>query len=215
MKTHLFLVVLCIALITACNEDDNFIGGGPGSNPNSETVEIVDQTLTNVVGQSTLIRQKNGVTTHFRTNDLIPGHAYTLWWVVWNKPQNCINYPDACDEPDFNIADEVEVEVLYAAGQVAGASGSGTFSARLDENDTDGSINHLFGLPSYGGMHDAQTAEVHLVLRSHGPKIPGQVNEQITTYGGGCTTEIPAFTTVPMQPGECSDIQASVHQADN
>ena len=48
------------------------------------------------------------------------------------------------------------------------------------ENDDSGSINvSFFGLPEYGGLQNALTAEIHPVLRSHGPAIPGMVAEQI------------------------------------
>ena len=215
MKTNLFLTILMVLSIVACNKD-NELGKDPsgyGSNPIRHTVDIVDESLTNVVGSSTLLRQKDGVSAQFKTSTLIPGHAYTLWWVIWNKPENCAGAPGPCLESDFGIADQVEVEILYASGQVVGSNGQTTFSAHLKESDTNGSINDLFGLPSFGGLQDAQQAEVHLVLRSHGPKIPGQINNQISSYGGGCTVNFPAFSEVPDEVGECADIHASIHQA--
>ncbi len=68
-------------------------------------------------------------------------------------------------------------------------------------------------MPSFGGLQDARQAEIHLVLRSHGPKIPGQINAQISSFQGGCTTNLPPFTEVPDEIGECADIHASIHQA--
>ncbi|MGM0458521.1 MAG: hypothetical protein ACQERO_04185, partial [Bacteroidota bacterium] len=69
----------------------------------------------------------------------------------------------------------------------------------------------LFGLPSFGGLQDADAAEIHAVLRSHGPKVPGLVNEQINSYKGGCEVNFPAFTEIPDEVGECGDIIAAIH----
>ena len=43
----------------------------------------VEDNLANVVGTSTLHRNKNGITVNFKTDGLIPGNAYTLWFVVF------------------------------------------------------------------------------------------------------------------------------------
>ena len=179
-----------------------------------QTVDIFDFVNGGIVGSSTLHRNSNGLTVNFKTTQLIPGHTYTVWWVIWNFPENCI-VPGACSDPDFGDPD-VQVEVMYATGNVAGGNGKGNFSAHLNENDASGTINPLFGLPSYGGLQDALTAEVHVVLRSHGPKVPGIVNEQIGSYLGGCPTTFPygfpPFTEIPDEVGECGDIFASIHQ---
>lgn len=171
----------------------------------------VDEVL---AGKSTLHRNSTGITVNFKATDLQPGHAYTIWWVIWNKPENCGDRFE-CTDADFANADNVMVEVLYAGGHVVGNSGKGNFSARLNENDSDGTINPLFGLPEYGGLLDAEHAEVHVVLRSHGPMVPGIVNEQIGSYGGGCDVDLGLFSEIPDAVGECADIYASVHLSPN
>jgi hypothetical protein len=57
---------------------------------------------------------------------------------------------------------------------------------------------------------DVDIAELHFVLRSHGPAIPGLVNEQINSYEGGCTTFFDPFTKIPMNKGECGDFLFSI-----
>jgi hypothetical protein len=151
----------------------------------------------NLFGYANLLRRSHGIFVNVRTTKLTPGHVYTLWWVIWNNPENC-ETPFACNDGDFARADMVKVEVMYAAGAVARWNGKATFLAYLKENDASGTINPLFLLPPYGGLHDSKKAEVHVVVRCHGPKIPGMVREQITTYGGGCEVY------------ECVDIQASI-----
>ena len=175
------------------------------------STDIFNAITGEVIGLSTLRRNRNGITINFKTKGLNPGHAYTLWWVVWNKPENCA-VPGECDEGDFANAQKVEVQLIYASGHVAGNNGKGNFSAHLKENNSSGSIHRLYGLPDFGGLKDAQAAEIHAVLRSHGPKIPGQVSEQISSYEGGCIVSFPQFTEIPEELGECGDIIAALHR---
>ena len=178
------------------------------------TVDVVNPILGKVTGTSTLHRTNNGITVNYKSSGLTPGYAYTLWIVIWNSPENCTT-PNQCNDGDFAIADQVEVEVLYGGGHVVGGNGKGNFSAHLNENDVSGSINDLFGLPPAGGLQSGNSlgAEVHFVLRSHGPKIPGLVNEQIGGYLGGCTDPfaIAPFTEIPDEVGECGDIEFALH----
>ena len=89
----------------------------------------------------------------------------------------------------------VGVDVLYAAGHVIDDSGVGNFSARLNVDDTKGSVFSSLGLQNGKEF----SAEVHLVLRSHDPVIPGMVNEQISSFGGGCTTFLILLLKFPMR----------------
>jgi len=166
-----------------------------------------------ITGTSTLHRNKNGITVNFKAENLNPG-TYTIWWVIWNKPENCA-VENACEDTDFPNFANVEVEVMYAAGHVVGNNGKGNFSGHLNVDDASGSINQeFFGLPTFGGLQAGNTldAEVHIVLRTHGPKVPGLVNEQISSYGGGCDDPLmyDPFMFYPDAVGECGDIAAAV-----
>jgi len=213
MKNLLKIFTVFLILVsTSCTQEGLIDSPIESKKASKSTVDVFNVVNGTMVGTSTLHRNKNGITVNFKTTDLTPGYAYTLWWVIWNNPQECEGYPGACAESDFAIADLVEVEVLYAAGHVVGGSGTGKFSGHLNENDASESINYLFPIDSNGGLHDAETAEVHLVLRSHGPAIPGMVNEQIGSYLGGCSTFFDAFTEIPDDVGECGDFEAAIHQ---
>ena len=182
------------------------------SKANKSTVDVTNPILDIVTGSSSLLRKSNGITVNYKTTGLTPGYAYTLWWVIWNNPQECL-IEGECSDLDFGNAAAVGVDVLYAAGHVVGNSGVGNFSGHLNAGDDSGSINDLFGLPPAGGLQSGKTysAEVHLVLRSHGPAIPGEVNEQISGYLGGCTTFFDPFTLIPDAVGECGDIEFAIH----
>lgn len=130
---------------------------------------------------STLHRSKNGLTVNFSTNGLIPGNAYTMWWVIFG---------DAPGPP---------ILVTYAAGHIVGGSGTGNFSSHL-------SVGEIFNTPL--------TAEVHLVLRSHGPAQPEMMPDQIQTINGGCTSGFPSGPILRPDSdvvGYCGNIQVAIH----
>ena len=212
MKKLLKLSLLAFIFIS-CSEEEIIDTSIAIKTANKSTVDVINPILGQVTGTSTLHRTNNGITVNYKTTGLTSGYAYTLWIVIWNEPQNCAT-PNQCNDGDFVIADQVEVEVLYGGGHVVGNNGVGNFSARLNEGDDSRSINDLFGLPPAGGLQSGNTlgAEVHFVIRSHGPAIPGMVDEQIGGYLGGCTDPfaIAPFTEIPDEVGECGDIEFAI-----
>ena len=217
-------LVLLIALLVplSCTKDDSLKQinkaapvnqvptlHAPGKSAIKMTSPVFNGVTGDEVGSAQLVRNANGITANFSANDLTPGFAYTIWWVIWNIPELC-GTPNACTDADFGNADDVQVEVMYAGGHVVGNSGFGKFSGHLNEDDASGSINDLFGLPSYGGLQDALGAEVHVVLRNHGPAVPGLVNEQIGSYPGGCETDLGVFVEIPDEVGECGDTHFAI-----
>lgn len=145
------------------------------------------------VAVSNLVRTGHGVSMTIRTNKLEPG-AYTNWFVIFNDPLSCMTIPCGEDDLDPDDKNGVGSSVLFATGNVVGASGKGGFAAHLSEGDTNGA---LFG----PGLIDSRVAEVHLIVRYHGPVIPALMPAQINSVGGGCG---------PML-FDCDDVQAAVH----
>lgn len=148
---------------------------------------------------STLVRTSDAVTMTINTSGLEGGAAYTVWWVVFNNPENCTHpipgVVSDCGEGDLTPNggdDSVNSSVSWAAGHVIGKNGVGDFAGILKEGKARGQV--LFG----PGLIDAEGAEIHLVVRSHGQPIPGQVVEQIHTFEKGCLV--------------CEDLQFAVHQ---
>ena len=163
--------------------------------------------LNGITGKSNLHRYENYIRANFKAENLYPG-AYTIG-----------DFEDVCEEADFPLPgsefNNVGVEVMYAGGLVVGKNGKGNFKGRLYAGDiTPESMNTSFGFPSVGGLAVGNTfgAEVHIVLRTHGPAVPGLVNDQISSYAGGCDTPfaILPFTTYPNEIGQCADIAAAV-----
>jgi len=200
--------VFLILVSTSCTQEELIDSPTESKKANKSTVDVFIAVNGTNVGTSTLHRNKNGITVNFKTKELIPGNAYTLWWVIWNNPNEC-GIPGQCTDTDFPNGAAIELDVLYAAGHIVGASGTGNFSAHLRVGDASGSAG-FFGLPGIG-LNDSYEAEVHLVLRSHGPAQPGMTADQIHTYGGGCTTDPGGFGPDTSEEGHCRDIQAAIH----
>ena len=129
-------------------------------------------------GQGTLRREADGVTYNIHTLNLDAGAAYTNWAVVFNTPEGC---SDPCNGDDLGNP-AANASVFWAAGAVIPDSSSGVanFSAHIPEGYPSGQV--LFG----DGLTDAEGAEVHIVIRTHGQPIDGMLYEQLNYVGGGC-----------------------------
>jgi hypothetical protein len=149
---------------------------------------------------STLDRTNDAVTMTINTSELDGGAAYTVWWVIFNNPENCthpIPGVSGCGEPDllaFGGDPSVNSSALWASGHVIGKNGVGNFAGHLKAGEAPGEV--LFG----PGLTNVEGAEIHLVVRSHGQLIPGLVIEQIQTFVGGCSVNA------------CENHQFAVHQ---
>ena len=206
-KKLFFFLLVCFAM-TSCNKEDTL----PADNITIDNTTIDNSRLTGanirtpatsvdinerpggppnpfvvVSGASSkLNRNANGITINFKTNGLIPGNAYTLWWIVFDNPS--IPGP-----PTLNTA---------AVGHIVGRSGKGNFSAHLSPEP---------------GFTNPLTAEVHVILRSHGPAQPGMIPSQIHNWDLACDP----LLTAPTGPGRiysdsdeigsCIDVQVAVH----
>ncbi len=165
-------------------------------------------------GSTRLVRTENAVTSAFNTNSLVPGNTYTMWWVVFNNPEYC-QHPmpglSACGEGDlllFGGNPYISSSVLFAAGNIVGESGQASFGATLDVDQLpSGHGQHIWG----PGLTDSEKAEVHLVIRDHGPEQPGLEESQVTSFGGGCTSVSDPSGTGPEGPYACADVQFTTH----
>jgi hypothetical protein len=67
--------------------------------------------------QAQLVTSVAGATMNLDTEALEPGHAYTAWWVIVNKPEACTATPCTAKEV-LSQTDALEADVGYAAGAV-------------------------------------------------------------------------------------------------
>lgn len=166
-----------------------------------------------------LTRRSDSLFTRVDTRDLDRRHVVTLWWVVFNHPEHCRHGegPVACGAPDlFDGADGptgVEPSCVYAGGSLVGGNGHARFTDRLTRGEVrDSCIDLLVDADDQldgrdYGLTNPEGAEVHLVVRSHGPRIPGETDQQRSTFAGGCEDFLDQGATHELEPGECSDLQ--------
>ncbi len=136
-------------------------------------------------------------------------HAVTVWWAVFNSPENCIHNPDgpircggtdvfgrafmdsvAAGAPDPGLISPntaAEVAVIYATGGVTNNQRKITLVASLYKGDTSGGLLDLSGGSMIDPLALGQTftkpdAEVNVVIRDHGDVVEGDYIAQITNY---------------------------------
>jgi hypothetical protein len=156
----------------------------------------------------------NGATIKVKATGLEPGHAYTMWVVYFSDQRKCEDRGSGvagCNGEDLAFVDGGGV--LFGDGKVVGGNGNATFTARLNTGD---SADPPPPPPpfAFAPYQAGENNEFHVVIRSHGPKIPGEVSEQIHTFNGGCEVEVgpsppesPGEFPVPENSGECGDVQ--------
>lgn len=145
---------------------------------------------------ATLLRNRNGLTTNVNTFVTGTG-AYTMWWVLFNHPASCMTYLCTFDEPDL---------VVNATGHIVSSAGVANFSGRLIPGGPySGQVLYVGPEPT---LTNPSGALIVLVVRYHGPAIPGIIPQQLTYFEGGCPgggapcrdEQLVVF------PGECSGL---------
>lgn len=170
------------------------------------------------IGDSTLQRGADDIKMKLQTDHVTAGDALTVWWMVFNQPDACT--PPACGEDDIfvdgdprNPLNEAQIEAAdivaaFATGKVASSKGHARFSAKLAAFEPDGTREIIFGTGP--ALKDAAGAEVHLIVRSHGPAVPELLDGQLSSYVGG-SDHFLTPPSVPTSVGECAEIQFAVH----
>ncbi len=130
---------------------------------------------------STLHRNAEGISINFKTKNLIPGNAYTLWFVIFG---------DAPGPP---------VLVTHAAGHVIGGSGNGNFSAHL-------STSEVFTNPLTAEVHLA--LRTHGPAQPG--MIPDQIHTIDGGCTGGFPSG-PALYPDSDVIGYCANVQVAMH----
>ncbi|MGH2626938.1 MAG: hypothetical protein ACRDHY_09850 [Anaerolineales bacterium] len=220
--------VVAVTLFAACGERNPVApasttpgveaahAGGSDGVSTADVVTFADAEL--VVGSSRLVRNAAGVSYRLSTTGLEPGTAATLWIVIFNRPEECaIEGFCGVSEDDF-LNPDVMTDVMFAAGSLVGGSGKATFAGRRAVRDRSGSLHQVLGLPLFG-LLDAREAEIHLVVRTHGPIIRGMKRAMTRTFNGGCGRVDPVLGPLPEHPfigpegpNVCEDVHFAVHQ---
>ena len=170
---------------------------------------------------SKLDRSERGIATKLRTRAR-PGHAHTLWYVIFNSPENCSDA--ACGDDDIFI-DPSNHSAGFNAPQIAATRASVVWGSagavanpagrlKLDGALGAGELPHgprqvvigraedgaLIPLGVVTGLEDPHGAVIIAVLQDHGAAHdePELLDRQLTSFQGACN------------PG-CEDVQAARH----
>lgn len=154
---------------------------------------------------SMIFTTDEGAAMILHTSELPANNAVTVWWVIFNRPENCTagDNQSRCGMGDLEN-NMTQPSVMFAAGTVSNARGNASFGAHLPVGDTEGC---QAGLPCGEGLTNPMGADINLIVRDHGPLVPEALPDQILTFGGGCNNAPPGTGT----PGQfaCEDLQGS------
>jgi hypothetical protein len=113
------------------------------------------------VGSAELVRNNNGISCVIHTSGLVPGDAYSVWWVI---PEEAL--------------------IFNATGGIAGGDGTASFAGHASTGPV-GPVDGSVVLSNGDGSFDQpRTDTVTVIIRHHGPPIPGSIN--FGCGAGGC-----------------------------
>jgi hypothetical protein len=192
---RLMTMLACIAVLAALIALTTASGKAVPADNSSEKISIkpVLVMATGAVQSaagSQLTRDKNAIFGIINTKGLNSGWVYTAWFGIFNNPDQCATRP--CSAADFANPAVMGSRVNFG-GRLIGMDGAATYGAFLAVGDT----STAFDGP---GLLDPKHAEIHMVVRSHGPALMGAAfMDQLNVFNGGCP------------PNTCMNVQASVH----
>lgn len=184
MKTSLTFKGLALGLVIATLVPAMALaGGGTFQSANA----LIFGTDTAVAGGATLIRHGNSIHLRVAMSGLDADSVYSAWYIIFNKPNKCADGPGNCGLVDIaNPA--VKAAVLNAGGFLTGNDSVGYFTGTLNTGRAPA------GMCCFGNLKSGFSSEVHVLLQTHGPAVPGSVNGQLS---------IPAFEC--NAPADCGN----------
>ena len=198
---------LCLTLFACCLSGQAFSDGHlvPSTTDTQNVYWFADATDTG--GKSHLTRTDGMILATLEAANLKPGDAYTLWWVVFNMPENC-SHPGGEDDifnPDGSLNEQGIVNAGIAIGNASGnivkSDGTLEFGGRLPKGTNNPGHQVLFGAGFDEVMlvRSPHYTEVHLIVQTHGKGRGGPpLLKQLSMVNSNCTPR-------------CADLQFSVH----
>lgn len=180
------------AIETAVNDNNariNALEGTGGATFQAANL-IVFGTGADAPGAGTLLRNENSVELRAEFSGLDANAAYTLWWIIFNNPEECTTgaAPALCGEGDLNPdrdgegVNPVDRGVRNASGFITGMAGTANTTGKLKE----GAFPTGPAVAGFGQLNDSVGAEIHIVVQTHGSPLVGSVDQQMTIPGAAC-----------------------------
>ncbi len=163
-----------------------------------------------LTGAAILHSSPNILTANLHANGLDPNAAYTIWAVIFNNPSACTAGMDPRPNVVCGVSDLTAIPNLAEASAFLVGSSITSDSGMINTQVTIQSGTLPEGTAVFWGMGSANDngvvpelmsdhgllAEVHFILRTHGPLIAGHVADQLSTVSAGCP------------PNDCANQQA-------
>jgi hypothetical protein len=204
MRKTLIISILLTALVMATTASAQKDSSGNVKTSIKKVTLFGSSTVVPAAG-STVMRNNEGVYWNISTSSLTPGEVVTLWVAFFNYPFYCDQSVPGCTPSDLNNP-AVQGSLQYGGGAIVDASGRADFSGYLAVGDNTGANTGapVTTIPNPApGLLNPKGADIHLVIRRHGPASsdPAILQAQLSSFGGGCNIV-----------GACANIQASVHE---
>ena len=203
------ILILMLGGVCETEQDENEDGAPPPPNSAAEALTSASTPIDTATGamltrsSSTLTRTERSVTAAVDLAEQVSNQATTLWWVVYNQPENCAEAFCSLDDL-FNPATE---------GSFFGAGGS-RVSDRFGQVRIEASVYANAGVPvgpegdeplddfGFGpdghfgpGITNPMGAQIQLITRTHGDADElaeqGELENALTSlFGGGCPFDL-------------------------
>jgi hypothetical protein len=150
---------------------------------------------------ATMVRTPDGAEIELTVTNLTPGNVYTMWWVIYQNPEECLATPDKelkCAPSDTPLLGEPELysavqsALVYAGPPPDGgveADDKGTVTLTRSYAANTDPAEGIYLPPKVDGSYweglvDPPKAEIHVAIRDHGPpeKDPEAYENQRTTF---------------------------------
>lgn len=145
---------------------------GPDANLGDYSVSMLREFSGDLSGgTSTLVRAADGLSFDLSSAALRRNSPYTVWWVAFNPDNPCISDTDPCSCTSESLRPGLD-SVFYATGAMTDLLGTANFSGHIDY----GEVPTGFDQVPFGGLFGAGIdlgAEIHFVIRDHGPALRG------------------------------------------
>jgi hypothetical protein len=131
-------------------------------------------------GSKAILKRTNKCLRYKMLTTGLPPGAYTNWWVVWNKPEACVDQSVPGSQCGLGDLLNPDLGVFWADGGVVGRNGVGYFDSErcigVDLGFPPTPAGDTFGPPvpplqhvQGPGLVNTKTSVVWLIIKYHGP----------------------------------------------
>ena len=148
------------------------------------STSVVSVNNSGVTGSAKMCITASGVHTRITAQNLTAGNPYTVWFVYFDNPQNCLN-PGHCTPGDTTTPLADPEGVLGRYDSIVAAGSRGTFSGHVGMIPSSGSEIHL-PIFAHGSLSSDGHIRARQLLTPQDPSLgaPGLGTSSDGTKGG-------------------------------